>query len=87
MSGTCPGDILEPGHTRGVSRIILRKFHDKSSTNQRYIRELLEACRKNIEAYKRATTRYRHNTWAETLYVSCKSKTPTVLEVAAGNYV
>ena len=42
---------------------------------------------KLFSLYLLQSPRYRHNALAETLCVSCKSKIPIVLEIAAGNYV
>ena len=45
---------------------------------------LLHRCKHDVLTEK---LRYRHNALAETLWVSCNSKTPRILAVAVGNYV
>ena len=44
-------------------------------------------CIKPFSLYLLQSPRYRHNALAETLCVSRKIKTPTVLEVASGDHV
>ena len=42
---------------------------------------------KLFSLYILQSPRYRHNALAQTLCVSCKSKMPTIIVVAAGNHV